>query len=222
MTAVAVILGASHVTKDGVPLVQAFVPVGNAENDIEQFGEIESQQCLGVASLPWPKTKDGYAEGVAILNVGGRDAVLVGSRDIRTAKIVGKMKPGDTVIFSTGPNMAAQLQLKEEKRQAVLTTIDSKGETMMVFLDGKNDECQVIAGGNVFKLSRKDGIVCADETGGGFHLKGGTFRFTCKSVMLPGVAGNPAFALMAGPKTGSPGGPASVPLIPVKGVTVGV
>jgi len=216
-----VILGASRVTKDGVPLVQAVVPVGDATNDVEQFGECEIYQCLGVTSLPWPATKEGHAEGLAIHSIGGRDAVIVGARDVRTAKIVGKMKPGDTVVHSTGPKMAAQLQLKEEKRQVVLATIDSKGETMMSILDGKNDEAQVIAGGCVFKMSRKDGIVMVDDTGGGFTIKGGLFRFTC-DVMLPGAAGNPAFALMAGPKTGSPGGPASVPLIPVKGVTVGI
>jgi hypothetical protein len=61
-----------------------------------------------------------------------------------------------------------------------------------------------------------------DETGGGFTIKGGTFRFTCDNVMFPGAAPNPAFKLMAGPATGSPGGPASVPLIAVKGVTIGV
>ena len=220
MSAAVVILGAAHVTKDGVPLVQAVIPVGNDNDDVEQFGECEMYQCLGVTSLPWPKTKEGYAEGLAIVGVGGRDAVIVGARDVRTAKIVGKMKAGDTVVHSTGPKMSAQLQLKEEKRQAVLTTNDSKGETMMVLLDGKNDEAHVIAGGNVFKLSRKDGIVLADSTGGGLQIKDGVCRFTCKELVFPGAAPNPAFKLMAGPMTGSPGGPASVPMIAVKGVTV--
>lgn len=169
-----------------------------------------------------PPQGEWYAEGVALLNSGGRNAIVVGARDVRTAKIVGRMKPGDTVVHSTGPKMSAQLQLKEEKQQAVLTTNDADGDTMMVILDGKRREAQIIAGGCVFKMSKKDGIVLADETGGGFTIKGGTLRFTCKNVMLPGVAANPAFVLMAGPKTGSPGGPASVPLIPVKGVTVGV
>lgn len=220
MDAVVVRLGAAHVTKDGVALVQAFLPVGNANDDVEQFGECEIQQCLGVTSLPWGQTKDGYGEGVAILSVGGRNAVVVGARDVRTSKIVGKMKPGDTVVHSTGPKMAAQLQLKEEKRQAVLTTIDSRGETMMVLLDGKNDECQVIAGGNVFKLSRADGIVLADSTGGGIQIKDGVLRITAKELMLPGPAPNPAFKLMMGPAIGSPGGVATPPMLAVKGVTI--
>jgi hypothetical protein len=116
--------------------------------------------------------------------------------------------------------MAAQLQLKEEKRQVVLATVDSKGETMMAILDGKNDECQVIAGGNVFKMSRKDGIVLADSTGGGIHIKDGVVRITGKELMLPGPAPNPAFKLMMGPMIGSPGGVASPPMLAVKGVTV--
>lgn len=213
-------LGAAHVTKDGVPLVQAVIPIGNDTNDVEPFGECEMIQCLGVTALPWGKTKEGHAEGLAILGVGGRDAVIVGARDVRTAKIVGKMKAGDTVVHSTGPKMAAQLQLKEEKRQAVLATIDSKDESMMILLDGKNDAAQVIAGGCVFKMSREDGIVLADSTGGGFQIKDGTLRFTCKEIVLPGAAPNPAFKLMMGPMIGSPGGPASPPMLAVKGVTV--
>ena len=222
MSAEVVILGASHVTDKGVVLVQAVVPIKNDSNDVESYGECEAMTGLGDAALPWPKTKEGYAEGLLIANVGGRDGIIVGARDVRTSKIVGKMQPGDKVIFSTGPNMAAQLQLKEKNRQAVLTTKDSDGFDMMVILDGKNNEAQIIAGGNVFKLSKKDGVVCVDDTGGGFTIKGGTFRFTCDNVMLPGAAPNPAFKLMSGPATGSPGGPASVPLMPVKGVTVGV
>jgi hypothetical protein len=222
MSGVVVILGSSHVTADGVPLVQAVVPVRNDTDDVEQYGELEMFQCLGLTSLPWPKTKEGYAEGLAIVNVGGRDAVIVGARDVRTAKIVGKMQPGDTVVHSTGPKQSAQLQLKEKNRQAVLATKDSGGFDMMVLLDGKNDEAQVIAGGNVFKLSKKDGIVLADSTGGGIHIKDGVVRITGKELMMPGAAPNPAFKLMAGPATGSPGGPASVPMIAVKGVTIGV
>lgn len=219
-TASVVILGASRVTKEGVPLAQCVVPVSNKTNDVEQFGECEVYQCLGVTSLPWGATKDGHAEGLVIHNIGGRDAVIVGARDVRTAKIVGKMKPGDTVVHSTGPKMAAQLQLKEEKRQAVLTTIDSKGETMMDLLDGKNDERTIIAAGCVIKISRSDGIVVADSTGGGFQIKDGVLRFTCKEVVLPGVAPNPAFKLMMGPAIGSPGGVATPPMLAVKGVTV--
>lgn len=215
------ILGASHVTDKGVPLVQAVVPVGNDTQDVEDYGECEMFLGLGQAALPWPKTKEGHAEGLLILNVGGRDAVVVGARDVRTAKIVGKMKPGDTCLFSTGPNMSAQLQLKEKNRQAVLTTKDSGGFDMMVLLDGKNDECQIIAGGNVFKLSKKNGIVLADSTGGGIHIQDGVVRITGKELMLPGPGPNPAFKLMAGPAVGSPGGVATPPMIPVKGVTIG-
>lgn len=221
MSGVVVILGASHVTDKGVPLIQAVVPVANDNDDVEQFGEVESFQCLGVTSLPWPKTKEGYAEGLAIVGVGGRDAVIVGARDVRTLKIVGKMKPGDTVVHSTGPNQSAQLQLKEEKRQAVLATKDSGGFDMLIMLDGKNDACQILAGGNVVQMSKKDGIVLADSSGGGIHIKDGVVRITGKELMLPGAAPNPAFKLMAGPATGSPGGVATPPMIPVKGVTIG-
>jgi hypothetical protein len=213
-----VILGAAHVTKDGVPLVQAVVPVGNDNDDVESFGECEIMQCLGVTSLPSPKTKAGYAEGLAMEGVSGRDAVIVGARDVRTAKIVGKMKAGDTVVHSTGPNMCSQLQLKEEKRQAVLATKNTEGFDLMVLLDGKKDECQLIAGGNVIKMS-KDGISLIDSSGkGGIQIQDGVVRIIGELV-LPGLSPNPGFKLMMGPPTGSPGGPASLPLMAVKGVT---
>jgi hypothetical protein len=216
-----VLLGAARVTDKGVPLVQAVQPVTNDQDDIEPLGDAEVFQCLGVTSIPWPKTKEGYAEGLAILNVGGRDVVLVGARDLRTAKIVGKMKPGDTVVHSTGPEQAAQLQLKEKSRQAVLATKDSKKETMLFILDGTEDEAMVIAAGNVFKMSRKDGVIISDASGkGGIQIKDGTVRIL-GTLMLPGSAPNPAFKLMMGPATGSPGGPASVPLFAVPGVVCG-
>lgn len=216
-----VVLGAARVTPEGVPLIQAVQPVTNSKDDIEPLGDAEVFQCLGVTSIPWPATKEGHAEGFAILNVGGRDAVLVGARDVRTAKIVGKMKPGDTVVHSTGPQQASQLQLKEKERLAVLATKDSKGETMLAILDGKNDEAQIICGGNVFKMSRKGGVIISDASGkGGIHIQDGTVRIL-GTLMLPCSVPVPAFKLMMGPATGSPGGPASVPLLAVPGVVCG-
>ena len=51
-------------------------------------------QCLGVTAIPFPKDDKGYAEGVVMRNCGGRDAVLVGARDTRTAAMVGNERQG--------------------------------------------------------------------------------------------------------------------------------
>jgi len=219
--AVVVVLGASHVTAEGVPLIQAVNPIGNSNDDVEPFGEVASYQVLGVTSLPWPTTKEGHAEGLVIVNVGGHDAVLVGARDLRTAKIVGKMGPGDTVLHSTGPEQAAQVQLKEKKRQVVLATKDSSGETMMVILDGKNDAVQIVGAGHAFKMSRKDGISLVDSSGkAGIQIKDGVVSIF-GALVFGGRTPDPAFKFMLGPATGSPGAAASTPMIAAPGISLG-
>ena len=211
------ILGASHVNKDGVPVIQAQISVGRDANDTEPFGEIDLYQCLGVSALPWPKDAGGHAEGLVARDVGGRNAVLLGGRDTRSAKIVGKLKPGDTVVHSTGPNEAAQLQLKEEKRQAALVSEDSRGNTMMFMLDGKNDKIQLTAFGNIIELSR-DGITIVSA--GDLTLSGKTVSIQGQ-VILGGKTPNPAMRVMTAPAP-SPGGVGSLPMVPAPGIFIGV
>lgn len=211
------ILGASHVTADGVPVSQAVIPLSDETHDVEDFGEIDMMSCLGVSSLPWPKDKAGHAEGVIVRKCGGRDAVCIGGRDTRSAKIVGKMKPGDTVVHSTGPNQAAQLQLKEEKKQAALVSEDSDGHTMMVILDGKNNRLQITGFGNMIELS-PDGISIVSV---GDVLINGKTVAVMGSVILGGKTPNPTMKIMTAAAP-SPGGVASLPMIPAPGVSIGV
>src|SRR4051812_48496861 len=110
-------LGASSVsTKTGVPRWEPAVPITDDEQDVVPYGPLAVYQGLGLSSLPYPKDATGYAECVVIRGAGGRAAFCLGGFDTRTASVVGNMKPGDTVLHSTGPNQAAQLQLKEVKR----------------------------------------------------------------------------------------------------------
>ncbi len=110
------LLGASKIGANGSPVWQPAVPITDDSEDLEGFGECQVFQSLGISSLPYQKDENGFAECLVMRNVGGRDAVCLGARDTRSAKIVGNLKPGDTVVHSTGPSEAAQLQLKEEKR----------------------------------------------------------------------------------------------------------
>ena len=105
----------------GAPLIGAKQPV-TGDDDVEDFGDIPQMQCLGVSSAPWQADDSGRCEGVVIGGAGSRNGVCVGARDTRTNDIVGNLKPGDTVVHTTGPSKAAQLQLKESKRQALLVT----------------------------------------------------------------------------------------------------
>jgi len=212
------ILGASHVNKDGVPVVQASIGVKNETDDVEPFGEIDVYQAGGVTSLPFGAGPGGHAEGLIARDVGGRDAVLLGWRDTRTAAIVGKMKPGDTVIHSTGPNQAAQLQLKEEKRQAALVSEDSAGKTMMIMLDGKGDRVQITARGSIIQIDGDGNI--AIVSAGDLILSGKTVSIQGQ-IILGGATPNPAMRIMTAPAP-SPGGAGALPMVPAPGIFVGV
>jgi hypothetical protein len=212
------ILGTTSQTDDGVPKIQAVSPIGDTDTDVESFGEIDQFQALGVTSFPWPKTAEGYAEGAIARNVGNRDAILVGGRDTRTAKAIGKGKPGDTILHSTGPTQAAQVQCKEKRRQVVLVTKRKNGEGILVNLDGEGDVIQIMAFGSVFELSPA-GVTMSNGKAT-IALQGGNICLMGNVVL--GSKPNPAMKFMMGPPTGSPGGAASVPLMAVPGITPGL
>lgn len=210
--------GASKVGSTGAILWQPSSPLTDSESDVESHGESQVYQSLGLSSMNWPKDGNGYAELLIAKGVPGLNAICLGGRDTRSAKIVGKMKPGDTVLHSTGPNQAAQVQLKEEKRQAVLITEDADGFNQMVLLDGKNKKLQILANGAAFEMDKDGGVSLFDSTGkAGIVAKNG--KLSLLGNLVIGNGQNP-MSLMAGPPTGSPGGPASVPLVAVKGITV--
>jgi hypothetical protein len=208
------VLGASKVT-GGVASVQAVVPLTNEIDDVEPFGDVDLFQGLGITALPYPADASGSAEGVILRNCGGRDAVCIGGRDTRSAAIVGNMKPGDTVVHSTGPAQAAQLQLKEEKRQAVLATKDSRKQTVAIVLDGKNDHIQIAGFGAAVQLDKNGNISMFNASGAGIVIDGDNVTIS-GNLKLPGML--PGLCLMQGPPTGSPGGPTSVPMQAVQNV----
>ena len=92
---------------------------------------------LGVTAMPYPATDGGTSQMLVLTGIAGANGVCVGGNDTRTAKITGNMKPGDTIVHSTGPQQAAQLQLKEEKRQCALVTKNKAKKDFGLFIDGK-------------------------------------------------------------------------------------
>ncbi len=210
------ILGASHVTKDGVAVVQLVVPLTNETDDVEPQGEVDFFGSLGLTALPWA-SGGGHAEGLFARGVPGYNAICFAARDTRSSAIVGKMRPGDTVVHSTGPNQAAQLQLKEEKKQAALVSEDSGGKTMMFMLDGKNDKIQLTAFGSIIEITR-DGISIVSA--GDLILSGKTVSIQGQ-VILGGSTPNPAMRVMTAPAP-SPGGAAALPMLPAPGIFIGV
>lgn len=176
-------------------------PLSDDPADAEDFGEIPIACALGLVAMPFPANDTGAAQGI-VAPVPGLDGVVIAARDTRTAKVVGNMRPGDTVVHSTGPNQAAQLQLKETKRQAVLATKGSDGRQVIVMLDGANDKIQILGFGCMIQLNKEDGCMLTSETGAAsIQLKGDTISLT-GTVVLGGRT--PVAPILMGPSPGVP------------------
>lgn len=214
-------LGSSSVSsKNGVVMWEPNVPNTDDTVDVEAFGPTAVYQALGVTSAPYPKDANGYAECLVVRHVGGRNAVCVGGRDTRTASVVGNLKPGDTVVHSTGPNQAAQLQLKEGKLQAVLVTkTKGGGKTMAVILDGQNEKIQVTHAGAIFEIDKNGDVSLLNSAGCGLLIQGSNVHIVGTPVL--GAGNPPGLAFMLGPATGSPGGGAAAPMFAATGVAPG-
>jgi hypothetical protein len=214
-------LGASKLAETGAALWQAVRAITDDVSDVEPFGEIDVFQALGVSSMPYPADDSGHAEGVIVENCGNMDAVCVGARDTRTAKITGNLKPGDTVLHSTGPSQAAQVQCKEEKRQVVLATKNKAGETQALLIDGNKEKFQVAVGGCMLEIA-DGGFTLTDASGkASIIIRNGTINLVGK-IVLGGLTPIPALSIMLGPVTGSPGGPTSTPMFAAQGVFIGL
>lgn len=211
-----VTLGATQLVK-GVPVVQASSAITDGSEDVESYGGIEMWLALGLSASPAPANDAGQAQGVIVENVGGTNAACVGAIDRRNADIYGKLTPGDTVLHATGPEGVSQVMCKAAKRQVVLATKGSDEKQILVVLDGKNDKLQITAFGLMFEMSKADGITLSDG-GAGIRIHDGTLQLFGNLVIGQGV--NAAMAIALCPKTGSPGGPASTPLIPLMGCSV--
>jgi hypothetical protein len=186
---------------------------GADDNDTDNLGELDVFQALGITSLPYPKDGNGYAECLVLRNVGGRSGICVGARDTRT-KIAAGCTPGDVVLHSLGPEQAAQVRCLEKKRTVAAVTRDSDGDSMAVILDGKNNKVQVIARGSTIEIS-PDGDIHLIGKKASILIQGPDIVLN-GTVRLAGM--QTGLVLMQGPPSGSPGGPASVPLVPVLGV----
>jgi len=202
------VLGASSVANPaGIPTWEPAIP--SDDKDVQPFGPTPVFQSLGHSSMPWKKDDTGYAEALTC-TVGGRSYCL-GGRDTRSAKIVGNLKPGDTVVHSTGPNQAAQLQLKEAKAQAVLVS--------KVLSNGKNEKLQITHAGAIVEIDKGGDITLLNGAGAGILLQG-------KKIFLNGDVqfgkGNPPGSfVMLGMAPISPGGIATIPLLAAKGIAPG-
>jgi hypothetical protein len=179
------LVGASSL-KDGNPRYQCSLPVGDDNADVAPFGEIPVATCLGVTSLPYPKDANGHAEAVVARGLGSRKGFVIGARDTRAGKIVGKMDPGDSVLHSTDPDQTAQVRVQGKKKSASVIVKGSNGKHMMVLLDGKNNKAQVLANGATIEIDDGGDISLLGKGGGGILIQGNTVSIN-GVLKLPGL-----------------------------------
>jgi hypothetical protein len=190
-------LGATRV-QGGNALWQGTNKVSEDDGDNEPMGEGPVFQGLGLSSCAWPADANGKAEGICVRSASGRNTVYVGARDTRSAAIVGNMKPGDTVVHSTGPQQAAQLQLKEEKRQAALVSKNAAGKTMVVTIDGDGNKVQIQIPGMIFEMNANDKSITLSNGDAKILMQGDTIALD-GNVILGGTTPNPALKFMIAP-----------------------
>ncbi|HEU4544350.1 MAG TPA: hypothetical protein VFR23_24680 [Jiangellaceae bacterium] len=209
-------LGAS-VLKDGTPRIQAFVPVGNETDDIEDLGELTYAGALGHAALPYGANGDGAAEGVVVEGIGGRLGFVIGGLDTRSSAIVGTMKPGDSVMYSTGPDQVAQVRCQEDKRSASVIVKGKDGKHMLVLLDGKNNKLQIFARGAAIEIDEGGDISLNGKGGASILLQGNKIALNGE-LKIPGMP--PGMFLCAAPITGVVGVTGTTtPVLGVSGYT---
>ena len=211
-------LGAATV-RNGVLYVRCKGGAVDEDGTAPDYGDAPMMCALGVTAVPFPPTIEGAAEGVCSRDVPGLNGVIGLARDVRTANIAGKLQPGDTCVYSTGPLQAAILLLKEATRTAALIVKAKSGKNSMFVLDGDAEEVQLTHAGAIFKFQKNGDVICCGAGGAGFLIEGGNFHILGNPVL--GAGNPPGFCIALCPPSGSPGGPASTPLLPMMGVTPG-
>lgn len=165
-------------------------PVGE-EGDAPDYGQAPIICALGHFAMPFPANENGSAEGLVARDIAGLDGAVVSIRDVRASDAVGKMKPGDVVISTTGDQHAACTHWKEAERQVAHISRDSQGRTMLVLLDGQNDKVQITALGAHIEIDPQGNISLTSAGGNGIiidsegvHVIG---KLTCGTA-VPGLS----------------------------------
>lgn len=179
------LIGASSL-KAGNARYQCSLPIGNENDDVEPLGELPVASCLGVTSLPYPKDANGYAEAIVARGMAGRKAFVIGARDTRSGKVVGKMDPGDTVIHSTDPDETAQVRVQGKKKSASIVVKGKSKKHLMVLVDGENEKIQIMAKGACIEIDDSGDISLLGKGGAGILIQGGEVSIN-GILKLPGI-----------------------------------
>lgn len=175
--------------KDGNQVYGGRQALSEDTDDVEPI-HADGFQCLGVYAACAPATKDGNCEGVKIGGIGSTNEVLVGARDTRVGKKLGKMDPGDTILLGTDPDTDVQVRCHGKRKQVVILARkgDAASEMAMVMLDAGKEKFQFLGFGGTMEFSKSGGWKFLDGTGAGMFISGGTVSFNAKV----NLTGNPA------------------------------
>jgi hypothetical protein len=182
------------------------------------YGAIPMMCALGVTAVPYPPTKEGAAEGKISHDVPGLNGVIDAARDTRTAAAIGNPKPGTSILHSTGPQQAAQVQCIEDTRMVALLTKGDDGKTMMLLLDGSKSEFQLTLNGFILKVEKNGDFSMLNASGAGIIAQGSNVGFG--GTLNVGAGGAPPGSTLLCGIAPSPGGVASLPNFQVLGVAV--
>lgn len=162
----------------GLATVQATIPLTDATEDVEHFGNVGLYGALGVTSLPAPATSDGRAEGVVLRNVGNADGVVIAARDERAAATVGELAPGETALHSTGEGFESRVFCKDQLVAIIV------GSDVVVTIDRKEQKINIAGFGHVFEMSEGQGIILQEAGGAALILKDGKAVLKGAPVLL--------------------------------------
>lgn len=123
---------------------------GNDISGVNVYGQ------LGVSAMPYTADDDGDT-GAEFLTITDMN-IAFAARDTRVADVYGDLKPGDTVIHSTGPEHAARVFCKEESKEVTIMSKDSDGDDCYITINGSEDAIQATIAGYGFEMSAEAGI----------------------------------------------------------------
>ncbi len=127
--------------------------IGDTEDDAPGFDAAPIFGSLGIVAIPWPKDSTGGPQGIVEENLGGQNGIITNIRDLRTAGVVEELGPGETAIYSTGPDFGSKIFLK---KKVLALMID---DDIALNIDKENKKLTFTGFGCHFEISEDNGIV---------------------------------------------------------------
>lgn len=127
--------------------------VGDTEDDAPSFDNIPIFGSLGLVAIPWPSDTTGGAQALVEENIGGQNGIVTNIRDLRTARVVEELGPGETALYATGPGFGSKIFLK---KKLIALMID---DDVALNIDKENKKLTFTGFGCHLELSEENGIV---------------------------------------------------------------